>query len=331
MALESRTMPFAKTPPISLLLSYPLLSFSLLLLLAAIGWVIYTSLFHSLAGIPGPLPARLTRLWYVREVHKGSFDHVARALHARYGYIVRIAPNEVSISDPEAMSIIYSTKSTKFTKTDFYPPWRGTGFDPSHPDLFTDLDEVRHSARRRLLNNVYSMTSVLEAERYIDLCTEIFLQKLDGFAADGSKSIDLGKWCQMYAFDLIGQLYFGRAFGFLESGTDFGGYIRSLEVLMPVMTTVSVLPASFRAMYMLSALLSRTIRQGLKCFGNIEVEARKLVGERQRLIEDAEGQPGLGELGRRDILAKLFDVHAQKGEKEAFSVESIVQEGYVGL
>ena len=170
-------------------------------LLSATLWLLYTSFLHPLSKIPGPALARITRIWYVHKVRQGSFDHVARALHKKYGALVRIAPDEISACDPNAVSIIYSTSSTKFTKTDFYPPWRAPGFDKDHPDVFTDQDETRHTARRRLLSSVYSMTSVLEAEQYIDDCTNAFRQQLSTYATE-SRPMDLGLWLQMYAFEV---------------------------------------------------------------------------------------------------------------------------------
>ena len=63
-------------------------------------------------------------------------------------------------------------------------------------DQFTDLDEAHHSARRRLLNNIYSMSSILESEPYINVCTDIFVEKLSSFV-DRGEELDLGMWLQM--------------------------------------------------------------------------------------------------------------------------------------
>jgi hypothetical protein len=51
----------------------------------------------------------------VTEIFGGQHEKDIRALHKKYGSIVRIAPNEVSISDPEAIKVIYSTTGG-FTK-----------------------------------------------------------------------------------------------------------------------------------------------------------------------------------------------------------------------
>ena len=79
---------------------------------------VYRRFFHPLAKYPGPFLASITRWWMVREVLSGEHDKHIRALHKKYGDIVRIAPNEVAIADPEAMKVIYSTGGgfTKGTK-----------------------------------------------------------------------------------------------------------------------------------------------------------------------------------------------------------------------
>lgn len=48
-----------------------------------------------LANIPGPFLASITRLWYTYINWRGTQHVVLAKLHARYGDIVRVAPNEV--------------------------------------------------------------------------------------------------------------------------------------------------------------------------------------------------------------------------------------------
>ena len=92
------------------------LSISLILKLALIvpiGYVfigaIYRRYFHPLSKYPGPFLASITRWWMVSEIFSGKHEQHIRALHKKYGSIVRISPNEVAISDPQAIKTIYST------------------------------------------------------------------------------------------------------------------------------------------------------------------------------------------------------------------------------
>lgn len=157
-----------------------------------VGWIVYCRFFHPFSGIPGPFLASFSRLWIAASVAGGRAEHQQRELHAKYGYLVRIAPNEVAVSDPSAVKIIYNIKSG-YTKSDFYPP-----FAPNistHGDHFTQLDEGKHAARRKLVNSVYSMSTILESEQYIDTCSDMFFEKMAQIAERGN-AFDLGEWTQ---------------------------------------------------------------------------------------------------------------------------------------
>ena len=75
---------------------------------------------RGLLGIPGPAVAAYTKLWRVYDVYLGSAHLTAIDLHKRYGKVVRVGPNHVSISDPDFISVFYGIKET-YTKSDFYP------------------------------------------------------------------------------------------------------------------------------------------------------------------------------------------------------------------
>ena len=115
-----------------------------------------------------------------------------RRLHRKHGAILRIAPDEVSISDPSAIHKIYDARGT-FVKTELYDVWEG--HISKYPNLFAVRDEALHAARRKILNHVYSMTAVLESERYIDNVTETFMRRMDVFARSG-KSFELSEWLE---------------------------------------------------------------------------------------------------------------------------------------
>ena len=60
------------------------------LLATTLFWITYTRYLHSLARVPGPFIASITRLWYVRNVQEGSFDTINRQLHETYGTVTTI-------------------------------------------------------------------------------------------------------------------------------------------------------------------------------------------------------------------------------------------------
>ncbi|KAL6228798.1 cytochrome P450 [Aspergillus navahoensis] len=149
-----------------------------------LGWTLYTRFAHHLHDIPGPFWASFSRYWLGYQVSTGKIDQIQRHLHKKYGSFVRIAPDEVSISDPSTIREIYGIKSA-FTKVEFYTP-----FAPSitpQVDHFTQLDNTKHAARRRTVNHTYSVSTVLEPEKYIDGCIDVFLSKMAKYAAENGQ------------------------------------------------------------------------------------------------------------------------------------------------
>ena len=71
-------------------------------------WIVFYRLFlHPLAGVPGPFVARFTGLWRTTRYFKGTWFDDILGLHQKYGRVVRIAPNEVSFVDGDALKRIY--------------------------------------------------------------------------------------------------------------------------------------------------------------------------------------------------------------------------------
>ena len=70
-------------------------------------WVIYSTFFHKLSSVPGPIAARYTELWRTRRYFLGKWHEDIVELHRRYGPVVRIAPNEVAFVDKKAMIQLY--------------------------------------------------------------------------------------------------------------------------------------------------------------------------------------------------------------------------------
>lgn len=163
------------------------------LLLSPFIWAFYARYLHPLSKVPGPFWPSVTRLWMTYHVRKGDMDVVQRALHRQYGPLIRIAPDELACADPEAVGKIYRTQAP-LRKTAFYPIWNNKDLSKWN-DLFSQTDEKIHSDRRRIVNNVYSMSTVLTLESYIDSCCDLFMQRL-GECADAGATMDLGAWLQ---------------------------------------------------------------------------------------------------------------------------------------
>ncbi|KIY01582.1 uncharacterized protein Z520_03134 [Fonsecaea multimorphosa CBS 102226] len=276
-------------------------------------WIAYTRLFHPLSNVPGPWLASVSRFWILFYTWRGDMDFTQRRLHQKYGTLVRIAPDECACSDPEAIKKLYRTQGP-LTKTDFYSVWWNKSFS-KYPDHFSVTDEKLHAKRRRIVNHIYSLSNILQSEGYIDTCSRLFMERLEEFANSG----------RSYAFDVIGELYFGGMFGFMENASDYGNYITSLDTLMPVLCLSGIAPAYTRPFILGSAIFSSNVRKALKAIDHIAAAARQCVAKRLEGV--SAGNPIL----RRDILQQLLEISQKKADEVEFGVHEVEFEAYVAL
>ncbi|KAL3425116.1 cytochrome P450 ClCP1 [Phlyctema vagabunda] len=174
---------------------------------------IYNLYFHPLAGVPGPLLARASRLWYVHKLLRGSMAKEIHKVHEKYGKMVRIAPDELVFTEPDAWKDIYGHRA-------------GKGEVPKDPNFYNNLSSratsiinapgARHGEIRRLLSYGFSEKALREQEVLVQGYCTMFLDRLDELRTLGAE-IDMVKWYNFFTFDVIGDLAFGEAFGCLKS------------------------------------------------------------------------------------------------------------------
>ncbi|KAJ5131999.1 pisatin demethylase, partial [Penicillium atrosanguineum] len=182
--------------------------------------LIHNRIGHGLSKIPGPFLASLSGIWlfvhYFRRRGLTEFD-----LHSKYqSPLIRLGPNTVSVSDAEALKIIYGWKPI-LRKSRLYISQYVTAKDGNVLDnVSSTRDEKKHSLLRRTVANAYALGTLIEFEPLVDSTSLCFFKELESrFVATGA-TCPLTDWVQMYAFDIIGELTFSKRFGFLESGKD---------------------------------------------------------------------------------------------------------------
>ncbi|WPG97278.1 Hypothetical protein R9X50_00005200 [Acrodontium crateriforme] len=179
---------------------------------------------------PGPFLASGSRAWKVWSTWGGHTEKDHIRIHEKYGPIVRIAPNELSFSSPNAAKDILAA-GKGFHKTDFYavfPP-------PENPDIFTETREAVHAVKKRYASHPYSMASMQKCAGCIEDTQRLLQVKLDNICANTSgtqqtsSNFDLGDYLHFYAFDVLGEVAFSRKFGFIEAGFDIEGAIKTID------------------------------------------------------------------------------------------------------
>ena len=69
------------------------------------------------------------------------------------------------------------------------------------------------------MNPAFSTATYTKLEEFIDTYSLQFCAVLEEYA-QSKKSIDLGKWFQWYAFDVVGDVAFGQSFNFIKTRQD---------------------------------------------------------------------------------------------------------------
>lgn len=70
-------------------------------------WLARNRYHNGLSKYPGPWLASITDWWRFLDVYGRRPEVTHRALHKKYGDVVRLGPNTLSFSDPKALKTIY--------------------------------------------------------------------------------------------------------------------------------------------------------------------------------------------------------------------------------
>ncbi|KAH8887801.1 cytochrome P450 [Thozetella sp. PMI_491] len=204
-------------------------------------WLVYVVVtrryFHPLSRVPGPPLWAVSSLplLYYQGIKEGRVPHMMRKLHATYGPIVRISPNEVHLSDPDDYVKIYSMGGRKFLKDPgFYSAMDEPVNTPDTPFLTVLSSEV-HRVRRGRINPFFSRRSILDLEILVrnkarKLC-DMIQTRLDSGPAE---SFDLHHALRAYIVDLITEYAYATCWNQLDE-EDFGAWyqeaIRAIQTM----------------------------------------------------------------------------------------------------
>ena len=112
--------------------------------------------------------------------------------------------------------------------------------DAKMDSLFTTRDPAYHSALKKPVAQLFSMTNMKNYEPHTDECTAIFLKSMRDLQGT---PVDLAIWLQWYAFDVIGSITFQRRFGFMEQRQDVDDMIIGIDSALKYVKVVGMFPA----------------------------------------------------------------------------------------
>ncbi|EWG42582.1 hypothetical protein FVEG_04347 [Fusarium verticillioides 7600] len=135
-------------------------------------------------------------------------------MHEKYGNVVRIGPNQVSVASPEAFHHVFVTRCSSFLKTDFYATIQ-PGIGPNYAGLFNYINHKQAMAERRDLQPLFSPGSLKHYEARFDEQLDILME-----VAKQREKVDLFGLFKFFMLDVIGDLALNKSFGQVTSGKE---------------------------------------------------------------------------------------------------------------
>ncbi|KAL4062216.1 cytochrome P450 [Scleroderma citrinum] len=191
--------------------------------------------FHPLFGYPGPVPCRISKFWMAWISSDGKQHEYYSRLHHKYGDIVRIGPNELSIRNVDAIDPLMG--SCGLPKG---PHWDGRMAEQTTVRALISIrDPTEHLRRRKPWNRAFSVTAMKGYEGILSTRVREFVTELESPKAAGP--IDFTKWISRFTFDFMSDMAFGGGSDMLRDG-DKDNTWHLLESGLPIALVLSHVP-----------------------------------------------------------------------------------------
>ncbi|KAI0265780.1 cytochrome P450 [Gloeopeniophorella convolvens] len=194
--------------------------------------------FHPLAHFPGPRGAASSRWWlaYMELVKGVNMPDLRAQLHEKYGDVVRIAPDELHFSNPNAYNEIYNAQNKWDKVSKFYG-----GFDMGE-SFFAKANYHDSKRNRALISNMFSRQAISELQYLIKSKMDTLCSALAAQYAIG-KSSDLYLGFQCFSADTITTFCFATSFNQLSAPDFRGEVVQAFDSMMPAFTLRKYSPA----------------------------------------------------------------------------------------
>lgn len=172
--------------------------------------ILAVTLFRSrskIDKIPGPWLYAATRYRLAYDGWKTKSVHAVHKLHAQYGPVVRIGPNDVAFNSLTALKTIYGAGSG-FERSPFYRMFDVYG----RPNLFSVGSGKEHRDRKRLISNIYT-NQVILGPIFSELVQQKVGKLLNLIDQECAKPIETFAILHYFSFDTITAFVYGPEYG----------------------------------------------------------------------------------------------------------------------
>ncbi|KAF2019864.1 cytochrome P450 [Aaosphaeria arxii CBS 175.79] len=161
------------------------------------------------------------------------------ALHHKYGDVVRVGPNEVSIASWRHIRTIYANSKTVVKDPSFYANATFVGKN----NIFQMTNPTEHAARRKLSSPPYASQAVGKLESLVQQKAESLAQRLliEANTSD-TGTADAYKLCGLFSFETICKAAFAKDFEGSDGVADSLKLLHAMDGSAPTLIFDGVLP-----------------------------------------------------------------------------------------
>lgn len=160
-----------------------------------------------------PSYAGLSSLWRIWQNLQCRHFRVVDQTHRELGTHVRIAPNHISISDPQAMNDIYG-HGANFLKDAWYDGGAG-----EHRNMADARVKSEHQAKRKMLAHIFAQKTIAQLEPLVTDILLVLVAQVDHAASSGA-ALNIRRYLNYFTIDLFAELLYGNSLGCLQRGND---------------------------------------------------------------------------------------------------------------
>ncbi|KAI8183956.1 hypothetical protein K4K54_009898 [Colletotrichum sp. SAR 10_86] len=199
--------------------------------------------WRRLRAFPGPALARFSYLWNILNSRTGRPAETFTRLNREHGSLVCIGPNDLVTDDPDMFRRMNGARST-YNRSSWY---NAAKFNPHEEAMFSIRDIRKHDRMKAQVAGAYSGKENDALESGIDSqlagLMELIRRKYVTRGED-MKPMDFGRVAQYFTLDVITEIAYGKAFGYMATDSDIHEYIKTTEDVVQILQMLGEVPVA---------------------------------------------------------------------------------------
>jgi hypothetical protein len=110
-----------------------------------------------------------------------------------------------------------------------------------------------------------------------------------------------------FSFDVVGAVFFGSPFGFLETSSDYGNYIAAVHTALPLNSVVAMAPLWIRRYLLQVGVMIPKVLKAIIATDGVRKTAVRETGVAQERTSNANAN-------RTDVLSQLLSIMREKND-----------------